>query len=144
MTRKTLSLLNAEFAEFPITRAIEQPTEHEISQAERQVGVPFSDAYRQFLSRYGGGVVGPHPIYGLRKAEVMDERRWSVVDVTNNHRSKGTPGTDQWAVISNDHGGNPVGMDRDGKIWIHDHDFGGISPLADSFEDYIRKICLKA
>jgi hypothetical protein len=34
-------------------------------------------------------------------------------------------------------------MDKDGTIWIHDHDFGGLSQLASSFEEYVRVHCLK-
>lgn len=88
-------------------------------------------------------MVGPHPIFGLRPVEVMDVDLWSVVDVTRWYRSDGVPGTDQWIIISDDHCGNPVGIDRNGAVWIHDHDFGGIDHLAKDFEDYIRTWCLK-
>lgn len=76
-------------------------------------------------------------------AEVMGTRHWSVVEVTRHYRPIGVPGTDAWAVISEDHAGNPVGMDKDGAIWIHDHEFGGISPLANGFEEYVRVQCLR-
>jgi hypothetical protein len=34
-------------------------------------------------------------------------------------------------------------MDAEGVVWIHDHDFGGISAVARSFEEYVRGRCLK-
>ena len=143
MMPDTINRLDTKFTEFPIMRAADAPSEAEIVQAEQQIGVPFPDDYRQFLSRYGGAMVGPYPIFGLRPVEVMDVDLWSVLDVTRHYRSQEVPGTDHWAIISMDHAGNPIGMDRDGVIWIHDHDFGGLSPLARDFEDYVRVWCLR-
>jgi hypothetical protein len=34
-------------------------------------------------------------------------------------------------------------LDADGKVWISDHDFGGVQVIAKSFEEYLRKSCLK-
>ena len=143
MRPDTIDRLDAEFAEFPIMRASDVPSKAEIAQAEQQIGVPFDEDYREFLRRYGGGMVGPYPIFGLRPVEVMGANHWSVLDVTRHHRSDGVPGVGRWAVISEDHAGNPVGMDAEGAIWTHDHDFGGISAIAGSFEEYIRDRCLK-
>jgi cell wall assembly regulator SMI1 len=143
MTPDTIDRLDARFAEFPMLRAADPPSEAEIMQAEQQIGVLFPDDYRQFLLRYGGAMVGAYPVFGLRPVDVMGVSHWSVLDVTRHYRSDGVPGTDQWTVISEDHAGNPIGMDQDGVIWIHDHDFGGISPIARSFEDYIRTRCMK-
>lgn len=143
MKPDTIDRLDAEFAEFPVMRANDVPSRAEIVEAEEQVGVPFSEDYREFLLRYGGGVVGPYPIFGLRPVEVMGTNHWSVLDVTRRYRSDAVPGVERWAVISEDQAGNPVGMDAAGVIWIHDHDFGGISAIADSFEGYIRGRCLK-
>jgi hypothetical protein len=143
MTSHTIERLDAGFAEFPVTRANDAPSNAEIDQAEQQIGVPFDEDYREFLLRYGGGMVGPYPIFGLRPVEVMGNSHWSVLDVTRHYRSHGVPGVERWVVISEDHAGNPVGMDADGAIWIHDHDFGGISAIAESFEEYLRGRCLK-
>jgi hypothetical protein len=139
---ETIERLDAEFAEFPILRA-DAPSEAEIARAEQAIGVPFPDDYREFLLRYGGAMVGPYPIFGLRPVGVMGVSHWSVVEVTRHHRSDGVPGVDGWVVISEDQAGNPIGVDREGAIWIHDHDFGGIAPLAGAFEDYLRTHCLK-
>jgi len=73
---------------------------------------------------------------------VMGHDSWSVVEMTMRFRNNGIPEANDWVVISSDHAGNPVGMDRDGCIWIHDHDFDGISLLAKNFEGYLRSTCL--
>ena len=59
MMPDTINRLDTKFTEFPIMRAADAPSEAEIVQAEQQIGVPFPDDYRQFLSRYGGAMVGP-------------------------------------------------------------------------------------
>ena len=87
-------------------------------------------------------MVGAYPIFGLRPVSVMGRDRWSVVDITHQYRENNVPGCDAWVIISEDHAGNPVGMARDGVVWIHDHDFGGISQLAKTFEEYVRVQCL--
>ncbi len=143
MMPDTIKRLDAKFAGCPIIRAADVPTATEIIQAELEIGVRFPDDYREFLLRYGGATVGPYPVFGLRPVEVMGVNHWSVVDVTRHYRSDGVPGTDQWVVISEDHAGNPIGIDQGGTVWIHDHDFGGRALLTTSFEDYIRTRCLK-
>src|SRR4051794_34532366 len=114
MRQDTIARLDAEFAEFPIMRADGAPSQAEIAQAEQQIGVPFDEDYREFLLRYGGAMVGPYPIFGLRTVEVMGTDHWSVLDVTRHYRSDGVPGVERWVVISEDHAGNPVGMDAEG------------------------------
>ena len=88
-------------------------------------------------------MVGPCPILGLRAAEVMDEAESSVVDVTLTYRNEGWPGCDEWYVVSVDHAGNPVGVARDGSVWLSDHDAGETARVADSFEGYLRDACLQ-
>jgi hypothetical protein len=143
MSPDTLHRLDAMFAELPIMRADDVPSEAEIAEAEWEIGVPISKDDREFLLRYGGGMVGSYPIFGLRPVDVMGINRWSVLDVTREYRSDGAPSVERWVVISEDHGGNPLGMDAVGAIWIHDHDFGGLSAIAGSIEEYIRVNCLK-
>jgi len=143
MMQDTIERLDAKFAESPILRALGVPSESEIAHAEQKLGIPFADDYREFLHRYGGAMVGPYPVFGLRPVEVMGTGHWSVLDVTQHYRSDGVPSTDRWAVISEDHAGHPIGIDRNGVIWIHDHDFNGTLQLASTFEEYIRTRCLK-
>lgn len=142
MKKDTLERLESKFAEFPIMRSELLPTSDEIDKASIEVGVPFSSDYQAFLLRFGGAMVGAYPIFGLRPVSVMGDDRWSVVDVTRWYRKENVPGCNAWVIFSEDQAGNPVGMDRDGVIWIHDHDFGGITRLANDFEEYIRVRCL--
>lgn len=143
MTPDTIDRLDNMFAESPVMRADEVPTSDEVDSASQQVGIPFSEDYRQFLLRYGGAIVGPYPVFGLRGSDVMEDDRWSVIDVTNEVRQSGIDGVSDWVIFSEDHSGNPIGMDAHGKVWIFDHDFGGVTELASDFEDYIRTQCLK-
>lgn len=101
----------------------------------------FVDDYRQFLSQYGGAIVGPYPVYGLARAEPMDGRLWSVVQVTQHFRKQSWPGTDRVYVISMDHAGNPIGIDEAGKVVSFDHDAGEMVEVASSFDRYLQR-CL--
>lgn len=143
MTPDTIERLDNLFAESSVMRADEVPTNDEVDSASQQVGIPFSEDYRQFLLRYGGAIVGPYPVFGLRGSDVMEEERWSVIDVTNEVRQSGIDGVSEWVIFSEDHSGNPIGMDANGKVLIFDHDFGGVAELASEFEGYIRTQCLK-
>ena len=143
MNKDTVDRLDQMFAESPLIRAGDAPAKDEVNAAAHEIGLPFPEGYREFLLRYGGAMVGPYPVFGLRPSDVMEDDRWSVVDVTSEVRSSGLDGVSNWIVFSEDHAGNPVGMDGDGKVWIFDHDFGGVTELAASFEEYIRIQCLK-
>lgn len=142
MMNEIMKLLQEALAEAPVLRADSLPTIEEIDKASHELGVPFVADYREFLLTFGGAMVGPYPIFGLRPVEVMGTDHWSVVDVTIQYRNDGVPGTEEWIVFSEDHAGNPVGIDADGKVWIHDHDFGGITLLSLTFEGYLRARCL--
>lgn len=142
MMTDTIERLKRRFAEFPMMRADSVSTVPEVAAAAQAIGIPFSPDYRTFLLTFGGGVVGPYPIFGLRSAPVMGKRRSLVVEITKQYRSHHLPGCESWVVVSEDHAGNPIGMDCTGAIWIHDHDFGGVSRLARSLEEYIRVRCL--
>ena len=87
-------------------------------------------------------MVGPYPIFGLRPVEVMGDDHWSAVDITKCFRNNGLPGTEDWLIFSEDHAGNPIGMNSTGEVWIFDHDFGGSALLAPTFEAYLRIGCL--
>jgi hypothetical protein len=142
MNPETMARLMDKLSESPILRAESLPSAVEIDDASREVGVPFSTDYRDFLLTFGAAMVGPSPIYGLRPVEVMGDDSWSVVAMTKQFREDEVPEATGWVIISTDHAGNPVGMDRDGAIWIHDHDFGGAARLAKNFEEYLRIRCL--
>lgn len=142
MTNETWQALEKLFTRSPILRADPADLE-EINEAERKVGVSLSDDYKEFIHRYGGAVVGARRIFGVRRAEPMAPRMWSLVDVTSHYRTKRWPGVDRWAVISMDPGGNPIGLDATGQVWTFDHDFGGgkVEVVAPDFEAFL-KCCL--
>jgi len=133
--------LEAQFKAYPESRS-EPVAIEEIDRAAQPLGVPLPADFREFVARYGGAEVGAFPLYGLRLAPNM-ERFGTFVEATSRFRTQGWPGTAEWVVISMDHSGNPVGLDRSGRVWISDHDRGSIEKLADDFEGYIRRWCLK-
>jgi sugar lactone lactonase YvrE len=73
----------------------------------------------------------------------MGRKEVSVFDLTREFRRQGGPGVNEWLVFSIDHAGNPIGLDKDGNVWICDHDAGVVQVIAKSFEEYLRKRCLK-
>lgn len=115
--------------------------EAKVDAAQQALGVVFSKEYWQFLKRYGGALVGPLPVYGVARAEPMDEELWSVVTVTRHFRKQSWPGVEHWYVISMDHAGNPIGIDESGKVLTYDHDAGETIELAEDFERYLER-CL--
>jgi SMI1-KNR4 cell-wall len=143
MTPDTLARLKNEFESFPIMVAESLPTIEEIEQASSELGIPFTSDYIAFLRLFGGAMVSAYPIFGLRPVPIMGKQRWSVVEMTKLCRQESIPCTDNWVVFSEDLAGNPVGFDISGIVWTHDHDFGGIARLYDSFEQYVRERCLK-
>jgi hypothetical protein len=142
MRNETWETLDNIFSEFPVLKA--EPVElDEIASAEREGGIPLPNSYKEFIHRYGGAIVGPFRVFGLRKAEPMGNGEGSFLEVTEAFRQQGWPGVEKWAVISMDHSGNPIGLDADGKIWISDHDAGAVQEIANNSESYLRNQCLK-
>ena len=130
------------FSKHPVMRA-ESVAYEEIDATAAAAEVELPKDYREFIHRYGGAIVGPLPIIGLRKAPAMAGTESTVFDVTKHFRRQGWRGVNDWLVISVDHAGNPIGLDKDGKVWIFDHDAGNLEVIADDFEDFLRKRCLK-
>jgi hypothetical protein len=61
----------------------------------------------------------------------------SVIDVTERFRLQDWPGSSEAIVISMDHAGNAIMMDRMGRIGLFDHDSGNTERLADNFEEFV-------
>lgn len=142
MNPETWAAIEKIFAKHPVMRA--EPVAHEeINAAAAASDVGFPQDYREFIHRYGGAIVGPLPIIGLRRAPAMARTESSVLDVTKHFRQQGWRGVQNWLVVSVDHAGNPIGLDKDGKVWIFDHDAGILEIIGDDFEDFLRKRCLK-
>jgi hypothetical protein len=140
MRPDTIAALEREFREFPFLKGGEVPLE-EITQAAAALDASLPQDHIEFVKRFGGGIVGPYPIFGLRKVAAMG-RRFSVVAMTTKTRQQHWPGIDGWVVVSEDHAGNPIGIAPDSKVWVSDHDFGQAVNIAENFEDYLRKRCL--
>lgn len=142
MKEETWQALENFFSKASILKA-EPVNLDEIAAAESKVGIRLSADYAEFIARYGGAIVGPFRIFGLRRAAAMGVDEGSFVEVTTAFRKKEWPGVDGLIVFSMDHGGNPVGIDGQGKVWISDHDKGGLQIIANNFEEYIRRQCLE-
>jgi SMI1-KNR4 cell-wall len=141
MRNQTWQALDNLFSKSPRLKA-EGVERAEVIDAEREVGVKLAEDYKEFIRRYGGAMVKAFPIYGVRRATSMGNDE-TLVEVTKDFRQQHWPGVENWAVISTDHSGNPIGLDAEGKIWISDHDARAIQLLASSFEEYLREWCLK-
>lgn len=137
MKPETLLRLEELFESMPVLVAGGPVSPEEITDAERQIGIPLPRDYREFVERYGGAIVGSLPIFGLRHAEAMPRRAFSVVDMTKRMRADRWEPTDEWAVISMDLGGNPIGINSTGEVWISDHDFREVRKIADTFEAFV-------
>jgi SMI1 / KNR4 family (SUKH-1) len=140
MNSDTLERLDSHFRKFPILRAGPVPRE-EVGSAFAQFYFPLPDDYLAFVEAYGGGIVGPYPIYGLRRAAEMGSDETSALEITDHFIKQGWPGTKKWLIISMDHSGNPIGLAADGQIWISDHDHGQVATIAPTFESFLRKWC---
>ena len=141
MDRDTIQRLEQDFSRHPVTVAGSVSTSR-VRDLERDAGFVLPADYKEFVARYGGAIVGPYPIYGLRAAKAMGKNEGSALEVTSHFRSEGWSGTEDWLVISTDHAGSPVGLDRDGRVWIADHDAGEVVVIAGDFEEYLRVVCL--
>lgn len=114
----------------------------EIKMAEKILNTRFNPDYKEFLCKYGGGIVGSHYIYGLKKISLMGDKLWSVIQNTQFYKeTQKWPGIGEWYIISDDGRGNPIGCKPDGSIWLSDHDseFEQIK-LAESFEGFLHKL----
>lgn len=105
-----------------------------IEAAQARLGVVFDSSYVEFLKKFGGSFVGV-PVYGFNNSRMLEAS--TVVDLTERFRSDGWPGLEGRYVVSMDMQGNPVMIDRAGKVWIYDHDAREARILADSFEAFV-------
>ena len=136
MKQATWDALEKVFARTPVLVAGAVPIEV-LHAAEKRVGVKLPEDFQQFVARYGGAVVVSLPILGLRKAAVMGSD-YSFVDVTEWFRRDGWTPTAEWVVISVDLGGNPIGINDDGEVWISDHDAGEVRMISPTFEGFVE------
>lgn len=69
-------------------------SEKEISEAESNLSVSFSNEYKHYLSAIGFAIYEGHEITGICKA-----KRLNVVDVTETERKLSPNASDNWYVI---------------------------------------------
>jgi SMI1/KNR4 family protein SUKH-1 len=101
-----------------------------------RLGLPLPTGYRNFVERYGAGLVGSLPVFGLGPVDAMGDE--SVIDVNERYRAGEWPGIEDLLILSEDLGGNPIGADGSGRIWLSEH--GRRELLAASFEDFVRTL----
>jgi hypothetical protein len=145
MDETTWEKIDDRFQRWPQDRATSvDASEFEIAMAEFEPNIDTN--YRRFVLLYGGGFVGPNPIYGLRRTATMGAigGMSTAPEITRWFRNKHWPGTEEWLIFSIDQGGNPVGLAKDRTVWLSDQtDFRQIVRIASNFEDYLLKWCLK-
>ena len=142
MKQEILSQLEALFAKHPMLVAA-PGTADEIGKIESYAGFALPVDYRDFVTRFGGAVVGPYSVFGVGAAKAMGSGEDSVIRVTERFRSQRWPGCEQSLVVSMDHAGNPVTLDAHGCLRLHDHDDGRAEQVGTSFEDFLLR-CLAA
>jgi hypothetical protein len=142
MRPDTLRRLAADYTKFPMMFAGQGVDADELDVAAIRLGVPLPDDYREFVTRFGGGHAGSLPVAGLRRWEAAGISEWSVIELTERFRAERWPGTERWAVFSNDGFGNPVGLDADGSVWLSDHNSRECVCLEAKFEDWLRRWAL--
>lgn len=143
MTKTMRELLDAKFEEFPVLVA-GPAAPQAIQQIEEFGSFPLPESYREFVSRYGGAIVGAYPVFGSGASTAMADDQSSVIDMTDRFRADNWQGSDDSLVVSMDHAGNAIMLGQDGKIVCFDHDAGETDILAPTFERFIVDWCLKA
>ncbi len=136
MRSTTLETLKDFFEHFPFMQGGTVDSD-EIQAAEDLLRVHFVPDYYVFVENFGGALVGAYPLFGLRRADPMDDQLWSVITVTEHFRRQSWPGLDSAYVVSMDHSGNPIWVDSDGVLKSFDHDRGEPLTVAHDIESYL-------
>jgi hypothetical protein len=88
-------------------------SEKAISKAERELGVEFSDEWREYLSEFGQADVNGHELTGITKTD-----RLNIVKVTKEERKTNPKISDTYYVIENTGmDGVIIWQDTDGTIY---------------------------
>lgn len=138
MNPDTLQRLVVMFARHLCMWAGEGASAQELDCAAQTLGVRLPDDYRDFVMRFGGGHTGSLSVAGLRAWETAGAGEWSVIELTEHYRIASWPGTEAWAVFSNDGFGNPIDFDSWGRVWCSDHDSQECVCLETSFDNWLR------
>ena len=113
----------------------------DIDKIQNMLNVKFSIEYINFLKIYGECCVEGFDLYGIPILKSLHYGK-SVIDVTRFYKEEqGWPGIEDWYVVSDNGGGNPIGIDPEGAVWLSDHDSGFEKiKLADDFEEFLLKL----
>ena len=105
-----------------------------IDEAENQLGVTFSDEYKEYLQKYGIAAYSGHELTGISKTA-----RLNVVDVTRVERERNKDIPDNLYVIEQTNVEDiVVWQSNDGTIYYSSPN-KPITLLFESLEDYISK-----
>ena len=135
MEKSTIEKINDFFASNMIAKGTPSNLE-EIAHAEKELGIEFDKDYVYFLLNFGGSLINSNEIYGLHNSEMMGED--TIISLTKRFRDDECDHQD-WLIIGTDYAGNPIGINKEGKVLLQDYDYGELNVLGESFEDYILK-----
>ena len=111
-------------------------TEFEISTAEKQLNITFSQDYKEFINFFGGSYAGI-AIHAFSNGKLVGKE--TVVDLTLALRQS-HPEVQDTYVISDDGSGNPIMVNSKGQVSIYYHDSGEIEILSSSLGEYIEEV----
>jgi hypothetical protein len=112
--------------------------EEDINMIEQELKINLSEDYKLFLTCFGSAEIDVYPIYGFHYPECMSSTD-NVIEENKRLRSLTIPYSDKWLIISEDQSGNPIGIDENGYVYMHDQDFGEVVLLAKTFGKFIEK-----
>jgi len=116
-------------------------TEEELMILESYSGWRIPEECIEFLRFSSGAVVGAYPIYGVNPNELMGKNRNTIISATTDFRLDGWSFGEEFIVISENHAGDPVLLNKDGFVLMQSHD-GFEENNWKNFLDFL-KWCLK-
>jgi len=114
--------------------------EEEIAKAEQQLKVNFHEDYLQFIKMFGGAYAGL-AIHAFSNGSIIGKE--TIVDLTLEFREqfKEHPFAEVLRtsyIISMDGSGDPILINKAGKVFVCYHNTGEIKQIANSFEKLIE------
>lgn len=144
MNKDTWNLLKNDLEEF-FHKKCSDANDEQILRAEQELGLNFSESYKNFLKNYQCSSVGEFYISTLNRSESSPSDLWSVIQNTNFFKEQEKwPDIEDWYIVSDNGSGDPIGINPKGEVWISYHDSGfEQEKLADSFEEFLYKLLTK-
>ena len=131
MKQETWSQLEAAFDEHRDVLVAGPVPSTLVEETIARLGGPSIADYVEFVTRYGGAMVGANPVHGIQPSNAMGSQS-TVEAETLRFRKDGWPGTSDGLVVSVDARGNPVVLGADGQLTSFDHDTGETHVVAAS------------